>query len=396
MISFDQFLAGKDQKLFFETYYFKGKAPIDSDDVDYLKQFNSRHHAQAMAYRYNVALPSAIKKTKHGPVIKDNWQDIKDIPIVVPGRKKIHNRSGVKKKITKEEFIDIWAEMYKSGGSQADIARFFGCSEANISNIAKKLRTRGVNLPALKNIEKNVQIKIYKNIKLNIPILVKKLEQRGFDLLSWEPINKKTIYAIIHHWRKQGGEVYDKMQPNKQKPKTNSFGGSERGLERIKWKKVYTLAHNIAFKNIENFIKALENPNHSQYLNRWYWKRNFENIVEEAVNYIKNNLKVIDIDENLESSIKKLMAAFMRNRVQKGDITRRVKNHIDSKVDKKLFPMLSKTWPKPDPKISGPAWTLGGDKGTQHSALMNLASKIANVPLKDTMGLDSKAGKKLT
>jgi len=46
-------------------------------------------------------------------------------------------------------FIDAWVSAYENGGSQSDVARELGCSSANVSTRAKKLREAGVDLPEL-------------------------------------------------------------------------------------------------------------------------------------------------------------------------------------------------------------------------------------------------------
>ena len=46
-------------------------------------------------------------------------------------------------------FIDAWVNAYENGGNQSDVARELGCSSANVSTRAKKLREAGVELPEL-------------------------------------------------------------------------------------------------------------------------------------------------------------------------------------------------------------------------------------------------------
>lgn len=46
-------------------------------------------------------------------------------------------------------FIDAWVSAYENGGNQSDVARTLGCTAANVSTRAKKLRDAGVDLPEL-------------------------------------------------------------------------------------------------------------------------------------------------------------------------------------------------------------------------------------------------------
>jgi hypothetical protein len=46
-------------------------------------------------------------------------------------------------------FVDAWVNAYENGGNQSDVARELGCSSANVSTRAKKLREAGVELPEL-------------------------------------------------------------------------------------------------------------------------------------------------------------------------------------------------------------------------------------------------------
>jgi hypothetical protein len=46
-------------------------------------------------------------------------------------------------------FVDAWMDAYESGGNQATVAAALGCSSANVSTRAKKLREAGIDLPDL-------------------------------------------------------------------------------------------------------------------------------------------------------------------------------------------------------------------------------------------------------
>lgn len=46
-------------------------------------------------------------------------------------------------------FVDAWMDAYESGGNQAAVAAIVGCSSANVSTRAKKLREAGIDLPEL-------------------------------------------------------------------------------------------------------------------------------------------------------------------------------------------------------------------------------------------------------
>jgi hypothetical protein len=46
-------------------------------------------------------------------------------------------------------FVDAWVDAYERGGSQSMVAETLGCSSANVSTRAKKLREAGVDLPEL-------------------------------------------------------------------------------------------------------------------------------------------------------------------------------------------------------------------------------------------------------
>jgi hypothetical protein len=56
-------------------------------------------------------------------------------------------------------FVDAWVNAYENGGNQSDVARELGCSSANVSTRAKKLRELGVELPEL-TIKRGVGVKI--------------------------------------------------------------------------------------------------------------------------------------------------------------------------------------------------------------------------------------------
>ena len=56
-------------------------------------------------------------------------------------------------------FIDAWVDAYESGGNQATVAETLGCSSANVSTRAKKLREAGVELPEL-TITRGVKIDV--------------------------------------------------------------------------------------------------------------------------------------------------------------------------------------------------------------------------------------------
>jgi biotin operon repressor len=46
-------------------------------------------------------------------------------------------------------FVDAWMDAYDSGGNQSTVAATIGCSSANVSTRAKKLREAGIELPEL-------------------------------------------------------------------------------------------------------------------------------------------------------------------------------------------------------------------------------------------------------
>lgn len=321
-MKFSDFLQKRDIEIY-EVYYHKGALSFDQDDAEYIRQFDPKHQYQALMYRYNQAIPKALKKTARRVFLRADWVDIQDVKIKPKGAGK---------------FI------------------------------------------------------IYNNIKLNIPRLIKKLTDHGFDLLYWQKINKGTFHQNFKRWRaaaeatKEPTQSLKTLTPYKQKPKTNSFDPYERNQEIKKWGKIKDIASKIAFERISNFVDLMDDPENINYLNRWYWKRNFQDIVLSAVDYIKNNLKIIDHDEKLESKINSLITRFLVSYVQKGDVTRKVKNKLSDRVDPKLFPLLAKTWPKRDYETSGPAWTLGGDQGTQHSAFMNYISKLTNTEVDQNTG----------
>lgn len=66
-------------------------------------------------------------------------------------------------------FVDAWVGAYENGGSQADVAKTLGCSGANVSNRAKKLREAGVDLP---------ELKVARGVKLDIESLNARLKAR--------------------------------------------------------------------------------------------------------------------------------------------------------------------------------------------------------------------------
>ena len=66
-------------------------------------------------------------------------------------------------------FVDAWMDAYDNGGSQATVAKTLGCSGANVSNRAKKLRDAGVDLP---------ELKVARGVKLDIDALNERLKAR--------------------------------------------------------------------------------------------------------------------------------------------------------------------------------------------------------------------------
>jgi len=66
-------------------------------------------------------------------------------------------------------FIDTWCDVYDNGGNQSDVARRLGCSAANVSNRAKKLRDAGVDLP---------ELTVTRGVKLDIESLNARLRER--------------------------------------------------------------------------------------------------------------------------------------------------------------------------------------------------------------------------
>lgn len=66
-------------------------------------------------------------------------------------------------------FIDAWVDAYENGGNQSDVARRLGCSAANVSNRAKKLRDAGVELP---------ELTVTRGVKLDIESLNARLRER--------------------------------------------------------------------------------------------------------------------------------------------------------------------------------------------------------------------------
>jgi transcriptional regulator len=66
-------------------------------------------------------------------------------------------------------FIDAWMNAYENGGNQSDVARDLGCSSANISTRAKKLRENGVELP---------ELTVSRGVKLDVASLNARLTER--------------------------------------------------------------------------------------------------------------------------------------------------------------------------------------------------------------------------
>jgi len=66
-------------------------------------------------------------------------------------------------------FVDAWMNAYENGGNQSDVARDLGCSAANVSNRAKKLRDAGVDLP---------ELTVTRGVKLDIESLNARLKAR--------------------------------------------------------------------------------------------------------------------------------------------------------------------------------------------------------------------------
>ena len=66
-------------------------------------------------------------------------------------------------------FIDAWMDAYEQKGNQSDVARTLGCSAANVSNRAKKLREAGVDLP---------ELTVTRGVKLDISALNDRLKAR--------------------------------------------------------------------------------------------------------------------------------------------------------------------------------------------------------------------------
>ena len=77
MLSFNDFLEKKE--FYLEVHINRGSIPLDSEELDYLKQFPENRYAQALLLRYNVALKDAVQLRGRDVVIKDNWQDVQDI-----------------------------------------------------------------------------------------------------------------------------------------------------------------------------------------------------------------------------------------------------------------------------------------------------------------------------
>ena len=66
-------------------------------------------------------------------------------------------------------FVDAWVSAYENGGSQATVAASLGCSGANVSNRAKKLREAGVDLP---------ELTVTRGVKLDVESLNARLKAR--------------------------------------------------------------------------------------------------------------------------------------------------------------------------------------------------------------------------
>lgn len=66
-------------------------------------------------------------------------------------------------------FVDAWVNAFENGGNQSDVARSLGCSAANVSNRAKKLREAGVDLP---------ELQVTRGVKLDIDALNERLKAR--------------------------------------------------------------------------------------------------------------------------------------------------------------------------------------------------------------------------
>ena len=66
-------------------------------------------------------------------------------------------------------FVDAWMDAYDKGGNQSDVARTLGCSAANVSNRAKKLREAGVDLP---------ELTVTRGVKLDVESLNARLKAR--------------------------------------------------------------------------------------------------------------------------------------------------------------------------------------------------------------------------
>lgn len=66
-------------------------------------------------------------------------------------------------------FVDAWVSAYEAGGNQSDVARSLGCSAANVSNRAKKLKEAGVDLP---------ELTVVRGVKLDVDALNERLKAR--------------------------------------------------------------------------------------------------------------------------------------------------------------------------------------------------------------------------
>ena len=72
-------------------------------------------------------------------------------------------------RVDASSFVDAWMDAYDNGGNQSDVARRLGCSAANVSNRAKKLREAGVDLP---------ELTVVRGVKLDIDALNARLRER--------------------------------------------------------------------------------------------------------------------------------------------------------------------------------------------------------------------------
>lgn len=72
-------------------------------------------------------------------------------------------------RVDAQTFVDTWCDVYENGGNQSDVARRLGCSPANVSNRAKKLRDAGVDLP---------ELMVVRGVKIDIDALNARLRER--------------------------------------------------------------------------------------------------------------------------------------------------------------------------------------------------------------------------